>query len=56
MTAWTGDELTKIATADELEIAPRRDDGTLRERVPIWVVRRYGGTYVDPMVAATAAR
>ena len=30
MTAWTGDELTRIGTADELEIAPLRADGTLR--------------------------
>jgi len=39
MTAWTGDELTRIGTADELEIAPLRAAGTLRKGVTIWVVR-----------------
>ena len=29
MTAWTTDELTKIAAADELQIAYQRRDGTL---------------------------
>ncbi len=38
MAAWTSDELTKIGAAEELEIAPRRPDGTLRNPVPIWVV------------------
>ena len=38
-TAWTSDELSSIEGADELEIAPRRRDGTLRTPVPIWVVR-----------------
>ena len=39
MTAWTGDELARIGTADELDIAPLRPDGTLRNPVTIWVVR-----------------
>ena len=38
-TTWTSEELSRIEAADELEIAPRRRDGTLRKRVPIWVVR-----------------
>ena len=46
MIAWTGDELNKIGTADELEIAPLRDDGTLRIPVPIWVVRLGDTIYV----------
>lgn len=33
MTSWTSDELDKIGTAEELEIAPRRSDGTLRNIV-----------------------
>ena len=41
MAAWTSDELTKIGAADELQIATRRRDGTLRNPVIIWVVR-YG--------------
>ncbi len=46
MTTWTSDELTKIGTADELEIAPLRRDGTLRTPVTIWVVRLGDDLYV----------
>jgi hypothetical protein len=43
---WTGDELAGIGAAEELEIAPRRPDGTLRRAVPIWVVRVGDELYV----------
>lgn len=46
MTGWTSDELTKIAAADELQIAPMRHDGTLRNPVTIWVVRDGDDLYV----------
>ncbi len=46
MTTWTSDELSRIAAADELEIAPLRGDGTLRRPVPIWVVRHDDDLYV----------
>ncbi|NGO08364.1 DUF2255 family protein [Streptomyces sp. HC44] len=46
MTTWTSDELNRIAKADELEMAPRRGDGTLRGPVPIWVVRDGEDLYV----------
>jgi hypothetical protein len=46
MNAWTGDELDKIGTADELEIAPLRRDGTQRNPVTIWVVRLNDDVYV----------
>ncbi len=46
MPTWTSDELDRIARADELEMAPRRGDGTLRGPVPIWVVRDGDGLYV----------
>jgi hypothetical protein len=46
MTAWTSDELDKIGTAEELEIASRRRDGTLRNPVTIWVVRHGDDLYV----------
>ncbi|MEO8606540.1 MAG: DUF2255 family protein [Chloroflexota bacterium] len=46
MTLWTGDELTKISTAEELEIASILDDGTLRNSRTIWVVRVSDGLYV----------
>src|SRR5437667_299891 len=39
MTEWTKDELTKIGSAEELQIASLRRDGTLRKPVTIWVVR-----------------
>jgi hypothetical protein len=46
MTTWTSDELNKIGTADELEIAPLQRDGTLRNPVTIWVVRVGDDLYV----------
>ncbi len=55
MTAWTSDELTKIGTADELEITPRRRDGTLRTSVTIWVVRLGDELYVRSVNGRTAA-
>ncbi|MEU4094251.1 DUF2255 family protein [Streptomyces sp. NPDC026673] len=39
MTPWTNDELDRIEHADELSIAPLRDDGTLAPPTTIWVVR-----------------
>ena len=46
MTTWTSDQLDTIGTADELEIAPLRRDGTLRTPVTIWVVRHDDDLYV----------
>ncbi len=46
MTAWTSDELKKIGDAEELEIQSRREDGTLRNPVTIWVVRQGDDLYV----------
>jgi len=46
MTTWSDDELQKIGTVEELEIAPRRQDGTLRDWVTIWVVRHDNNLYV----------
>ena len=39
MTKWTNEELTKIGTAEELEIQSLRRDSTLRSPVTMWVVR-----------------
>jgi hypothetical protein len=36
--AWSPGELERIATTDELQIASKRADETLRRWVPIWVV------------------
>ena len=46
MTTWTSDELSKIGTAEELQIAPQKRDGTLRKPVTIWVVRVSDDLYV----------
>ena len=46
MTAWSAEQLEQIGTADELLIATRRTDGTLRREVPIWVVRAGGEVFV----------
>jgi hypothetical protein len=43
---WTTDELDRIGGADELRLAPRRKDGTLRRAVPISVVRVGDELYV----------
>src|SRR5437016_7521154 len=46
MGAWTSDELDKIGAAEELELAPVRRDGTLRDPVTMWVVRQGDDLYV----------
>jgi hypothetical protein len=49
MTAWTSDELARIGTATELEIASARRDGSLRNPRTIWVVRVGDDLYVRSM-------
>ena len=39
-------DLAKVDVADELRIATRRSDGTLRPAAPIWVVAVGGSVYV----------
>jgi hypothetical protein len=46
MTAWTSDELNKIGSAEELQVASLRQDGTLRKLVTIWVIRLGDDLYV----------
>ena len=46
MTAWTSDELSKIANAEELQISSLRSNDTLRKPVKIWVVRVGDDLYV----------
>jgi hypothetical protein len=46
MSTWTNDELKKIETAEELQIASLRSDDTLRKPVIIWVVRVGDDLYV----------
>ena len=54
MTTWTSDELKKMETAEELQIASLRHDGTLRSRVIIWVVRVCDDLYVRPVNGRTS--
>jgi hypothetical protein len=49
MVAWTSDELARIGTAEELELASLRRDGTLRNPVTMWVVRDGDSLYVRSM-------
>lgn len=46
MTSWTSAELASIGDAEELEVASRRSDRTLRSFVTIWVVRSGDDLYV----------
>lgn len=46
MTSWTPEQLGAIGTADELDIAALRPDGTLRPYTTIWVVQAGDGLYV----------
>jgi hypothetical protein len=46
VTTWTDDELARIGGAQELKIASRRDDGTLRSTRIVWVVRDGDDLYV----------
>src|SRR5438034_795072 len=55
MSAWTSDELEKVAAADELQLASVRPDGTLRNPVTIWVVRLGDDLYVRSVNGRTAS-
>lgn len=55
MTTWTSDELDKIGTAEEVQIASLRRDGTLRKPVTIWVVRHGDDLYVRSVNGRSAA-
>ncbi len=55
MTTWTSDELTRIETAEEMEIAPLRRDGTLLRPRIIWAVRDGDDIYVRSVNGVTSA-
>ncbi len=55
MMTWTNNELTKIGTAEELQIASVRRDGTLRNPLTIWVVRLGDDLYVRSVNGRTGA-
>ncbi len=46
MSGWTPDELDRIGRADEIQLASRRADGSLRRFVTIWVARVGDDVYV----------
>jgi hypothetical protein len=54
MTEWTADQLEKIETPDELEIASLRSDGTLGSGRTIWVVRVDDDLYVRSVNGCTS--
>ena len=54
MTTWTNDELNKIGTAEELEIASLRKDDALRKSRTIWVVRHGDDLYVRSVYGRTS--
>lgn len=53
MPDWSETELTAIGGAEELQIASRRRDGTLRPYVTIWVVRAGDDIYVRSAFGST---
>jgi hypothetical protein len=55
MSEWTDNELSRIGAAEELEIASRRRDGTLRDPVTIWVVRDGDNLYVRSVNGRTSS-
>src|SRR2546425_8096441 len=55
MSEWTSGDLTRIGTAEELEITSVRPDGTRRKPVTIWVVRDGDSLYVRSVKGPTAA-
>ena len=50
MTAWTKDELTKMGRAEQIDIAVRRPEGRLRNRVTVWAVPHGDALYVRSAV------
>ncbi|MDP4510205.1 DUF2255 family protein [Nonomuraea turcica] len=49
MATWTSDELAAIGEAEDLDLASRRADGSLRHPVTMWVVRVGDDLYVRCM-------
>lgn len=55
MSAWSADDLDRIGRADEVEIATRRADGTLRPDRVVWVVRLGDELYLRSVTGRGAA-
>ena len=55
MAAWRSDELTTIGGPEEVDIAPARRDGSLDNRVTVWLVRHADDLYVRSAVKGRGA-
>jgi hypothetical protein len=55
MAAWTADEFSKIAAAEELDLASVRRDRTMRNPVTMWVVPHGDGLYVRSVNGRTSS-
>jgi hypothetical protein len=55
MAAWTADDFSKIAAAEELDLASVRRDGTVRNPVTIWVVPHGDDLYVRSVNGRTSS-
>jgi hypothetical protein len=55
MVAWTADEFSEFAAAEELHLASVRRDGTLRNPVTIWVVPHGDDLYVRSVNGRTSS-
>jgi hypothetical protein len=54
MSGWASDELDRVGSAEELELASAKADGTLRTPVTIWVVRAGDDVYVRSVRGRTS--
>jgi hypothetical protein len=55
VSAWTRDELVRIGTAEELQLASVRSDGTPRAPVTMWVVEHDDYLYVRSVKGRTGS-
>jgi hypothetical protein len=55
MAAWATDEFSKIAAAEELDLASARRDRTMRNPVTMWVVPHGDGLYVRSVNGRTSS-
>ncbi len=55
MSPWKPEELAILAKPDEIEIATRRRDGSLRGLVTIWIVRHGSELYIRSVGGANAS-
>jgi len=55
MAAWTADEFSTIAAAEELDLASVRRDRTMRNPVTMWVVPHGDGLYVRSVNGRTSS-